>query len=586
MPDEVCSDLSWPGLCLENLSADRLGPAAGPPLLVHTSGPQNSHLALLRPLLPSPSASGDDNRRGGGGGGGRGKGCRDGTAAAKRRVVHEEETSESSAVEPKDRLALHAGPIRQISAVVPRANAPPRVFARCEYSATLVRACKVVDRLYQMGETGLAAGKRIRRSKVAAGVPVAADVAGKGGAAARVGQRVGNNSGDREQGQGGEEEEEGFDFDGFEEVEKLVFARRLTCTACSPFTPSHAAFLDEEFRLFHWHADRGAVTHGSGPLPIDTPPGAAVGFPRSEAEDRRRRNADVALDYGSHPRVLWIAGRHRAYRIDLREKPSPAALAPALDPGVYFKNFKDDQIIDGGPGRVGGRGKAPKIRSLVVGRRSVYDVFVAAGLHLACMDVRFPTDVVARWDLPQEVDQLRWLPGVPGEGADAKGAWRVVHRRNSCYCWLWNWGLQRIRLKAPPIFSGTLYASKTRAQGVCIRFIVFSCSVTRGSMASGRTEALGAHGRRGVPDACFIDACCCSLRDYPGVRAAVSWFLREHVGDRRPGMEGMPGAAGARRHISGCIGERGKRECIPTDRPRDTCRPPSLFFVWGTCYVQ
>lgn len=30
-----------------------------------------------------------------------------------------------------------------------------------------------------------------------------------------------------------------------------------------------------------------------------------------------------------------------------------------------------------------------------------------------------------RWDLPHEVDQLRWLPGLPSEGVDAEGA-----------CWL------------------------------------------------------------------------------------------------------------------------------------------------------
>ncbi|CAN0419883.1 unnamed protein product, partial [Hapterophycus canaliculatus] len=269
MPDEVCSDLSWPGLCLEDLSADRLD-SSGAPLLVHTSGPQNSHLALLRPRPPRfgvpPSTPSGRGRR---------KGCVDGTAAATPRGVDGEEASASSAVELEDRLALHAGPIRQISAVAPRANAPPRVFARCEYTATLVSACKVVDRLCPAGDTGLAAARRIRRAKVAAGVPVAADGSEEAEAAARVGQHVGGGGGggggDREQGQRGQEE---VDFDGFEEVEKLVFARRLTCTACSPFTPSHAAFLDEEFRLFHWHADRGAVAHGPGPLPIDTPPGA------------------------------------------------------------------------------------------------------------------------------------------------------------------------------------------------------------------------------------------------------------------------------------------------------------------------
>ncbi|CBN78291.1 expressed unknown protein [Ectocarpus siliculosus] len=404
MPDTVCSDLSWPGSCLENLSAGQeLGlssPAA--PLLAHASGPENSHLALLRPRQAcrggSPSTPSGRNS---------GKGCVDGTADPGGPDVEAGAGSNdaSAAIELKDRLALHAGPIRQISAVAPRANARPTVFVRCDYSATLATACKVKDRLDHLGGYN-ARGvyeRRLRRAKVAAGLPVAAD-----SAAAAPAARGGD---DRE----GEEEES--DFDGFEEGEKLVFSRRLTCVACSPFTPKNAAFLDEELRLFSWHSERGAVTHGAGPLPIVAPPGAPE-RPSLAAKVRRARNADVALDYGSHPRVLWVAGRHRAYRVDLRENPSPAALAPALDPGVYFTGFSDLSIVDGGPGRFGGRGEEPSVRSLAVGRRSAHDVFVAAGLHLACMDARFPKSVVARWDLPQEVDQLRWLPGVPGERAE------------------------------------------------------------------------------------------------------------------------------------------------------------------------
>lgn len=326
-------------------------------------------------------------------------------------------TNASAAIELEDRLALHAGPVRQISLVAPRAGAPPRAFARCDYSATLVEACKVVDRLRHPGgrKSRAVYERRIRRAKVAAGVPIAVDDAAALAAAEAAAANGGVGGGEEEEeGEGREEEEDTdqvFGFDGFVEAEKLVFGKRLTCAACSPYTPKHAAFLDEEFRLFQWHADRGAATHGYGPLPIPAPAETAE-HPRLQSEARRSRNADVAVDYGSHPRVLWIAGRHRAYRIDLREKPSPTALKPALDPGIYYKTFGN---------KLGGRGEEPKIRSLAVGRRSPYDLFVAAGLHLAYMDVRFPRSVVARWDLPQEVDQLRWLPGVPGEGDDAEG---------------------------------------------------------------------------------------------------------------------------------------------------------------------
>ncbi|CAN0467074.1 unnamed protein product, partial [Ectocarpus sp. 12 AP-2014] len=404
MPDTVCSDLSWPGSCLENLSAGQeLGLSSlAPPLLAHASGPENSHLALLRPRQAcrggSPSTPSGRNS---------GKGYADGTAGPRGSDVEAGAGSNdaSAAIELKDRLALHAGPIRQISAVAPRANARPTVFVRCDYSATLATACKVKDRLDHLGGYN-ARGvyeRRLRRAKVAAGLPVAAESAAAAPAA--------TGGDDRE---GGEEQ---LDFDGFEEDEKLVFSRRLTCVACSPFTPMNAAFLDEELRLFSWHSERGAVTYGAGPLPIAAPPGGPE-RPSLAAKARRARNADVTLDYGSHPRVLWVAGRHRAYRVDLREKPSPAALAPALDPGVYFTGFSDLSVVDGGPGRFGGRGEEPSVRSLAVGRRSAHDVFVAAGLHLACMDARFPKGVVARWDLPQEVDQLRWLPGVPGERAE------------------------------------------------------------------------------------------------------------------------------------------------------------------------
>eukprot|EP00752_Nemacystus_decipiens_P005628 g5093.t1 len=438
MPDTVCSDLSWPGSCLENLVAGHIDAAHDqPPLLVHATGPQNSHLALLpRPLRfgaapPSSAAAAS----------GRGNGTTPAAAAAPCGLDPEGAAAAaasaavaadaSAAIELENRLALHAGPIRQISALASRAGAPPRVFARCDYSATLVRACKAVDRLRHPAERSSRAvyERRIRRAKLAAGMPIAADDAAALAAATAA-------TAEREE-EGGDGDGDAFSgLDGFAEEEKLVFSRRLAGATCSPFTPTHAAFLDEEFRLFHWHADRGAVAHGSAPLPIpDTPPEAATtaaGGPRSAAEAlraknaaeaRRARNADVALDYGSHPRVLWIAGRHRAFRVDLRERPSAAALAPALDPGVYFTGFsaKNIHIVDGGRGKVGGRGEAPRVRSLAVGRgRSTHEVFVAAGFQLACMDVRFPRGVVARWDLPQEADQLRWLPGVPGEGVDAE----------------------------------------------------------------------------------------------------------------------------------------------------------------------
>lgn len=284
---------------------------------------------------------------------------------------------------------------------------PPKIFARCDYSATLVGVRGEVDRLCRRspesaapaGREGLTRRKKHPKATASSGKDSGSDYDG-------AGRR-----------------------DGLAEDEKLVFARRLTCVACSPYTRKNAAFLDEEFRLFNWHPERGAVMHGSGPLQFPAPilPGDRTNpdLASNEAKLRRNGNADVSLDYGNHPRVLWMAGQHRAYRVDVREPPRPAALAPALDPGVYF-DFTKRSIVRAGSGGFGGRGETPRIRALTVGRRSVHEVFVAAGLQLCCMDVRFPRDVVARWDLPREVDQLRWLPGMPGEGFGAEGELRCV----------------------------------------------------------------------------------------------------------------------------------------------------------------
>lgn len=273
------------------------------------------------------------------------------------------------------RLALHAGPIRQIAHFVPRPGSSPKVFTRCDFSATLI------------------------------------SVSGRG---------VDNDIGRRPQAGGQEAVED------LVEEEKLVFSKRLTSVVCSPYTRAHAAFLDEECRLFTWQADRGAVMHGAGPLrlaaPIPKNPARIPESDRAIADARRSRNADVSLDFGNHPRVLWMAAQHQAYRVDLRQKPSPSALQPALNPGVYFETPANSTSILHGAGKsIGGRGEEPRIRALTVGRRSVYELFVAAGLQLACMDIRFPGDAVTRWDLPQEVDALRWLPGLPGEGTKGEG---------------------------------------------------------------------------------------------------------------------------------------------------------------------
>lgn len=463
MPDTVCSDLSWPGFCLEDLSSGHIDAGGrSRPVLVHASGPQNSHLALLRPRPsrfgarpPLAAAAAGD-----GGGAGRIGGtaptapCGLDPQAAAAAAAAATTVDASTAIELENRIALHAGPIRQIATLASRAGAPPRLFARCDYSATLVGACKVVDRLGQPPEWGGRAvyERRIRRAKIAAGMPIAVDDAATVGAfssslsappalPARRGVGVGDGGGGDEE-EGEEEEGEGEDeepdpfagLDGFAEEERLVFSRRLACAACSPFTPTHAAFLDEEFRLFQWHAGRGtAAAHGPGPLPLAAAP-AALPVPRSEARARRARNADVALDYGAHPRVLWVAARHRAYRVDLRERPTPAALAPALNPGLYYATHHGEE--PGGGDR--GKREAAAVRSLAVGRRSAHEVFVAAGPHLSCMDARFPRDAVARWDLPQEADQLRWLPGVPGEGADAEG--RSATQGSALQCTLWKFG--------------------------------------------------------------------------------------------------------------------------------------------------
>ena len=421
---------------MENISAGGTGASYPPmdaPLLVHTGGSDNGSLSLLHPRSFGPGSTRDS----GGNNSSGEEGCARRAAAAavasanstaRRGAV----STPDAAVEKRGLLALYSGPIRQISAVVARTDTPPKLFARCDYSATLVKACRLVDPLHDRSAPssstacssapppagGRAHARRIKRARVAAGVttPYAAALEGADAIAGEEREEEQEEEEEKE-----EEEGEKPEFDGFAEVEKLVFARRLTSAVCSPFTPAHAAFLDEEFRLFQWRADRGALLHGAGPLRFPASVSDATPLP-DRAEVRRLVNADVALDYGSHPRVLWLAGKHRACRIDLREKPSPATLAPALDPGLYFRTPRGEySVVNGGGGNIGGKGEAPKIRSLVVGRRSVHEVFVGAGLHLACMDARFPREVVARWDLPDEVDQLRWLPGLPGGGVGSEG---------------------------------------------------------------------------------------------------------------------------------------------------------------------
>lgn len=385
MPDTLCSDLSWPGSCLENLSAavDTNGcyPPNTPPLLLRTTGSRNDRLAFLRPQYPS----------------------------AKDGIPSEEELYSKFLVEGSQ--GLQCGPIRQISTMAPRANASSRVFARCDYNAILVKVRGSLGGLSQSKSSALRSKndtflKALRRAH-------SAEAVASGESAAK------------------NEEVDGDVGSVLFEEEKLVFSKRLTCTACSPYTPTDAAFLDEEFRLFHWHANRGAVMHGPGPLPFDLPSPSLFGaddrvFPISHVEhnqvlNRRSRSLDVAIDYGSHPRVLWIAAQHRAYRVDLRERPYPANIAPALEPMVYFKHAKRgyDVLVKGGC--FGGRGEVPRVRSLAVGRRSAHEIFVTTGLCLSCMDARFPRDAVARWDLPEEVDQLRWLPGLPGERLNGQG---------------------------------------------------------------------------------------------------------------------------------------------------------------------
>lgn len=423
LPDNVCADLSWPNSCLENLSAglDTSYPPTSPPLLVYASGPDNGHLTLLRPGFSSPTSTVGDHEKDVCSSGenfadktGAFNGGPSATRVAGKRRTISPATAAALPIEEGDRLALYAGKVRQISMVVPRASAPPKVFARCDYSATLVGVRGDADQLRRRPtSSGKTHTQRVKRARAAA----AGEVSTPNGAVVVNGSVSSN---------GGDGEGAGESCNGLVEVEKLVFAKRLTYSTCSPYTQSHAAFLDEEFRLFNWHADRGAFMHGSGPLQFPTPipenNKANVKLDRNMSKARRARNADVCLDYGNHPRVLWMAGQHRAYRIDLREKPSPAALASALNPGVYFNTPMGNRTVLDGGGIPGGRGETPRIRALAVGRQSAYEIFVGAGLHLACMDVRFPSGVVARWDLPQEVDQLRWLPGLPGGGLEAEGA--------------------------------------------------------------------------------------------------------------------------------------------------------------------
>lgn len=273
-------------------------------------------------------------------------------------------------------LALDAGCIRQISAVMPISNQPPQVFARCDYTTTLVEL---------RGDVALPTATALSRENDAQQNPQHDDFSeGHRGLLGRFREKK----------------------NGLRALEKLVFAKRLTCTACSPYTRANAAFVDEDFRLFTWHPNRGAVMHGSEPLRFPSTMPRAIeisndGSRVSRVDEtavraRRARNADVSLDYGHHPRVLWMAGQHKAYRVDLRERPSPATLLPALDPRVYFEFSSAVSTVKGGSGGFEGRGQPPKVRALAVGRRSVHEVFVAAGLHLACMDDRFPKNAVAR----------------------------------------------------------------------------------------------------------------------------------------------------------------------------------------------
>lgn len=370
---------------MENLSAavDPNGcyPPETAPLLLRTTGSRNDRLAFLRPQY----------------------------TAVKGGMTGEEILS--ATVEVAGSQDLQCGPIRQISTVAPRANASCKVFARCDYNAILVKVRGSPDGLSQSNASVV----RTKKDTIAKSFKRA-----QAAEAVASGESTAKN-----------EEMEGDEGSVLFEEEKLVFSKRLTCTACSPYTPTHAAFLDEELRLFHWHANQGAVMHGPGPLPFDLPSPSSFGaddrvFPivhpeHNQVMARRSRSLDVALDYGSHPRVLWVAAQHRAYRVDLRERPYPANLAPALEPMVYFKHAKRgyDVLMKGGC--FGGRGDVPRVRALAVGRRSANEIFVTTGLFLACMDARFPRDAVARWDLPEEVDQLRWLPGLPGEGLDGQG---------------------------------------------------------------------------------------------------------------------------------------------------------------------
>lgn len=382
--DHLCGDLSWPGPCIENLAAgaDAARASADPPLLVHAVGPSNADLALLRPgqwwssnrshIDPENAESARANSGDGNGGDEIPNGTTNGNSSrprGRRSRRKKENINESrfSAGDNVERLALDSGRVRQISAAMPTPIYPPQVFARCDYSATLVELRGDLDLL--------------RRQKNAVLSSTLADEFQDNYPGVLAGFRAHTS--------------------GLTAVEKLVFARRLTCAACSPYTRAHAAFLDEDFRLFTWHPNRGAVMHGPGPLQFPAPVlNKSSGSVRVEARARRARNTDVSLDYGHHPRVLWMVGQYKTYRVDLRESPSSATLTPALDPRTYFEFSKNpavqESIVKGGSGAFGGRGEPPRVSALAVGRRSVHEVFVAMGLHLACMDDRFPKDAVAR----------------------------------------------------------------------------------------------------------------------------------------------------------------------------------------------
>ncbi|CAM9403841.1 unnamed protein product [Choristocarpus tenellus] len=313
---------SWQGSSLEHLQAGSPRPWNSPPLLTYAAGHETSemHLRSLQPWWKVPNG-----------------GC------------HSEEMDGKGGYKA-DRLPLYSGPVRQLAAARPLPGCLPNVFARCDYSATLIEV--------RHGARSDEATERSTDSK-----------------------------------------------NHLRPLERLEFGHCIASVACSPHTHSHAAFLDEDCRLFEWNAGRGTTMYGHGPLPVpgveyersDAGKGSGCGGRSKVAAGGSTTGGNKTITFGHHPRTVWVVAGGSAFRIDLR-RASPRGhgalgrLDMTLEPLPYYR----PQTRAGDGGGIGPWSEVPMANALSVGQKTVHEVYVSLGMHLVCMDDRFPKGTVAR----------------------------------------------------------------------------------------------------------------------------------------------------------------------------------------------